>query len=133
MLKLKNKNAIRMKKQRGNSFIENLIALLIFSIGILGIASTQGNLLKSNTEAKMRNQAMVVANQIVGKMWMNSGNLSSFVVTNAALSNDEGSLPNGKKTIAVNGNRVTITINWKRTEETDFHKLVVISYVNPND
>jgi type IV pilus assembly protein PilV len=59
------------KKQRGFTLLEVLIALLILSIGLLGLASLQTNGLRSNQMASMRTTATQIAYDIADRMHAN--------------------------------------------------------------
>lgn len=50
--------------------IEVLIAILIFSIGILGIVGLQASAVKASTDAKYRSEAGLLANELIGQMWV---------------------------------------------------------------
>ncbi len=52
--------------------IEALIALLIFSMGILGIVGLQASAVKASTDAKYRSEASLLANELIGKMWVSN-------------------------------------------------------------
>ncbi len=58
-------------KQDGFTLLEVLIALLILSIGLLGLASLQTNGLRSNQMASMRTTATQLANDIADRMRAN--------------------------------------------------------------
>lgn len=57
--------------QAGFSMIEVLIALVITSIGLLGLAALQGTSLKVNHGAYLRSQATMLAHDIVDRMRAN--------------------------------------------------------------
>lgn len=57
--------------QRGFSLMEVLIALLIMSIGLLGLAALQATSLKSNHGAYQRSQAIFLAYDIIDRMRAN--------------------------------------------------------------
>jgi type IV pilus assembly protein PilV len=59
----------RAGKQTGSMLIEVLIAILIFSIGILGIVGLQASAVKASTDAKYRSEAGLLANELIGRMW----------------------------------------------------------------
>jgi type IV pilus assembly protein PilV len=59
-----------MRPQRGASLLEVLIALLIFSFGVLGIVGLQANMNIRSTEAKQRAEAALLADEIIGRMWV---------------------------------------------------------------
>ncbi len=58
------------RSQHGASLLEVLIALLIFSFGVLGIVGLQANMNIRSTEARQRAEAAVLANEIIGRMWI---------------------------------------------------------------
>jgi len=55
---------------RGASLLEVLIALLIFSLGILGIVGLQASMNTRSTEAKLRADAAMLADELVGRLWI---------------------------------------------------------------
>ena len=56
--------------QSGVMLLEVLIAILIFSVGILGIVGLQGTAIKQVTDARFRSDAALLANQLIGSMWV---------------------------------------------------------------
>jgi type IV pilus assembly protein PilV len=54
---------------RGVMLLEALIAILIFSIGILGIVGLQATAVQQSTDAKNRADAAYLADQLMGQMW----------------------------------------------------------------
>lgn len=52
--------------------LEALIAILIFSLGILGVIGMQASAVKISRDAKYRTDASLLANELIGQMW--SGN-----------------------------------------------------------
>lgn len=62
---------INRLKFRGFSMIEVLIALVILAVGILGVASLQGNALRSNYGAHLRSQATTIAQDMVERLRTN--------------------------------------------------------------
>lgn len=57
------------RSQSGVMLIEALLAILIFSIGVLGIIALQGSAIKASTDAKYRSEAALLANDLIGRMW----------------------------------------------------------------
>ncbi len=68
-MKIMNKPARRFQQQTGVMLIEALVALLIFSVGILGIVGLQASAIKASGDAKYRSEAALMANELIGKMW----------------------------------------------------------------
>jgi type IV pilus assembly protein PilV len=98
---------------RGAVLLEGLIAILIFSFGILALVGLQASSMKATSSAKSRVDASLIANQRIAAMWADRNNLASYVETDQALDG----LPNGKRTTAVmpfnDGSLVTITVSWQ--------------------
>ncbi|HUL91486.1 MAG TPA: type IV pilus modification protein PilV [Burkholderiales bacterium] len=56
--------------QRGVMLIEALIAILIFSIGILAVVGMQGIAIKNVTESRSRSEASFLASELLAQMWI---------------------------------------------------------------
>lgn len=67
----------RLKCQHGFSLVEVLVALLVLSIGLLGLAALQTTSLKYNTESYFRTQATYFVYDIVDRMRANSAGVTS--------------------------------------------------------
>ena len=130
--------------QSGVGLIEIMVAVLVLGIGILGIASTQIISLQMNTQSQNRSQAVLLAEDMLDRIRANPDNPgayalaqgnaqgadngacdTSFVPANASVSaNDIAAwennlaclLPAAQRTVAVNGNTVTITIDWDQDD-----------------
>jgi len=57
-----------IKKSKGFSFIEVLVTLLVISVGLLAISSFQGKLLKDNTMANQKSEAIIMAQQKIEEL-----------------------------------------------------------------
>ena len=75
---VRNARALRAATQGGVMLLEALIALLIFSLGILAIVGMQATAIQDVGEAKYRSDAAFLANQIVADMWSNSTQLAKY-------------------------------------------------------
>lgn len=60
------------KAQAGSVLLEALIAILIFSMGILAIVGLQAASIKMSTDAKYRSDASMLSNQLIGQMWVSN-------------------------------------------------------------
>jgi type IV pilus assembly protein PilV len=56
-------------KQDGVMLLEAIIAILIFSFGILAIVGLQAAAIKNGGDAKYRTDASLLTNQLIGQMW----------------------------------------------------------------
>lgn len=54
---------------RGFTLIEVLVSLLVFSLGILGLAGFQALVTRHSVEASERGRAALMANELVAEMW----------------------------------------------------------------
>ena len=59
-----------LHRQGGVMLLEALIAILIFSIGILGIVGLQATAVQQSTDARYRSEAAQLAEQLIGTMWV---------------------------------------------------------------
>lgn len=62
-------SSLRARSQSGVMLIEALIALLIFSLGVLGIIGLQSTATKMSGDAQYRSEAALLANELIGRMW----------------------------------------------------------------
>ena len=98
--------------QGGSALLEAMIAILVFSFGILGLIGLQATSMKVTTAAKDRIDASLVANSYVAAMWADWKNLGDYAEDKKDISAATG-LPEATRTTVVNGNQVTVTIAWK--------------------
>lgn len=108
---------IRPHAQQGVMLLEVLVAVLVFSAGLLGLVALQARALQFSMSAEDTNRAALLANEIGAVMW---SNLSASVpdatyaawqarVANAAVDG----LPNGVGTITTAANTATVTVSWR--------------------
>jgi len=126
------------KDQTGFTLMEVLIAVLILSIGLLGLASLQANGLRSNFSSYARSQAVILANDMADRMRANlteavagTYNVNATVAgapdcaaaacNTADMANYDiatwytslqNTLPQGTGTIVGNGTVFTISVMW---------------------
>lgn len=107
--------------QKGVVFLESLIAILIFSLGVLALAGLQAAMIKNTDDAKYRAEATFIAQRALGEIWVNTKgfvSLADYASANTAIAQ----LPNGTRTITVDANRlVTVTVNWTLPGRSDPH------------
>ncbi|HRF04428.1 pilus assembly protein PilV [Accumulibacter sp.] len=70
--------------QAGVMLLEALIAILIFSLGILSLVALQATAIQLTGDAKYRTDATLLANRLIGQMWVSDGNLDAFATGGAA-------------------------------------------------
>ena len=69
-------------REQGVMLIEALIAILIFSIGILAVVGMQSVAIKNVTESKHRSEAAFLAQELMAQMWIDQNiNLATKINT----------------------------------------------------
>lgn len=76
-MSLPNIHLNRIARDKGFSLIEVLVALLVLSIGLLGLAALQTTSLKYNTDSYTRTQATLLAYDILDRMRSNLAAVSA--------------------------------------------------------
>ena len=126
------------QSQQGVMLIEALVAILIFTLGVIAVMGMQAVSISQVSQAKYRTDASYLANQITGRMWVDQPNLLNYATAgyagraawDAAVAN---TLPAGTGTIAVAGTSVTVTIQWRQPSENVMRKYVAIANINPSN
>jgi type IV pilus assembly protein PilV len=127
--------------QRGMFLLEALIGILIFSMGILAVVGLVASAIANVSDANYRTDASLLANRIIGEMWVDRGNLASYqyssgtppsVLTNwvNAVNNTLPGASTIPPTIAVAGNTVTVTISWKPPRATTAHIFSAVALIS---
>jgi len=142
----------RCSRQRGASLLEVLIALLIFSFGVLGIVGLQANMNIRSTEAKLRADAAMLADEVIGRMWIVQPSQRSEFDYHADTTCQAGTaaapnrltawktkldtaIPGAKARVAydaVNG-EVELTLCWLRPQTNEWSNHVVRARINSNN
>ncbi len=58
------------RHQSGVILLEALLAILIFSLGILALVGLQAAAVKQSADAKYRTEAALLTNEVIGQMWV---------------------------------------------------------------
>ncbi len=118
-----------MHSQQGATLIEALVAILIFSIGILAVVGLQALSVRAVSDARYRADASFLANQALGRLWGDPDNLVNYVQANVPVNE----LPSGQRNVAIDGRRATVTINWQPPGDPSVHTFVVEGIINANN
>jgi type IV pilus assembly protein PilV len=111
--------------QGGVIIIEALIAILIFSMGILALVGLQAAMIKNTSENKYRSDASFLAQERLGQLWADPENLAN----NAGVTDVSSILPNGTTTVVVAPRGlVTVTVNWQEPGG-DAHRYETSAYI----
>jgi type IV pilus assembly protein PilV len=73
----------RRRVQGGIALLEALIAILVFSIGVLGVVGLQARSVQGLSEAGLRSQAVQHANELIAEMWLTDPGLRANLYNSA--------------------------------------------------
>ncbi|RQO34635.1 type IV pilus modification protein PilV [Herminiimonas sp. KBW02] len=143
-----------LDKQAGIMLLEGLIAILVFSLGILALVGMQGVAVKQVTDAKYRSDASMLANQLMGTMWVSNRTPAALKANFDTTSGTSTELTNWKAAVVatlpgvtadenqptvnvtslggVNDGTVTMTIFWRAPGDdasSPVHKYVTVAQI----
>lgn len=134
--------------QSGVILLEALLAILVFSVGILALVGLQAAAVKQSSDARYRTEAALLANEILGQMWVSDRTVTTLQ-TNFATGESaadykawadkvKGRLPGAANAVlapdvavGVDGT-VTITVKWLAPNEpanASPHSYVVVAQI----
>ena len=147
----------RSNSQRGVMLIEVLVAIAIFSFGILGIVGLQATAIRTVRDADYRAKASLFANQIVSQMWVDRFNVPTYALnadaaaacaagtnttSNAAVTSwldgltdttNPGSLPGAaslqQQILVAPNNIVTLTLCWQAPQDATPHNFTLTTQI----
>jgi type IV pilus assembly protein PilV len=97
--------------QEGVVLIEAMVAILIFSMGILAVVGLQSAMIKNTTESKYRSEASYIAQARIGQIWADSTNAATYVENATDISTV---LPSGTRTVTQPATgQFTVTVTWR--------------------
>lgn len=128
------------RKQAGVMLLEVLIAILIFSIGILAVVGMQAAAINNVNDSKYRSEAAFLTNRLLSQMWTDAGSMNLYnypgtggvpaklnswitdakVGVNTLLPNASAACCAPIVTVTgatANGASVSITVRWQMPEE----------------
>lgn len=110
-------------QQSGFMMIEVLVAILLFSIGLLGLVSLQTSTVQNATNAEYRSMAASLSNELVTQMWIKktadpassalSGEIATWKTKVAA-----SGLPNAVGDVQQTGNVTLVSVSYKLPSKT---------------
>jgi type IV pilus assembly protein PilV len=89
-----------LRGSRGSVLIEGLIAILLFSIGLLAIVRLQAAAVSDVRDSKVRSDASFLAGQIISQMWADRGANSVNLPCYAHETTPPGACPSAPSTAA---------------------------------
>ncbi len=137
------KRLLRSSHQQGMALLEGLIAVLIFSIGILGAVGLQASMMRGATDTQYRAEANYLVQQRIGVLWTSqtlvggADNRANLVEVNTPMA----SLPSGTRSTSLSAVTCkepgvpaapcifTVTVTWKLPGTTTTHNVTTIARV----
>jgi type IV pilus assembly protein PilV len=99
--------------QNGSVLIESLVALVIFSMGVLALVGLQSAMIKNSSDNRYRAEAQLIAQTHIANMMAYGGDAANYI---AQVNKDKikSQLPNGTLTFsALTNSMVTVTVGWQ--------------------
>jgi type IV pilus assembly protein PilV len=124
------KQSQKKQNQKGAVLLEALIAILIFSFGILAISGLQGAMIKNTTDSNYRAEASYIVQQHIGRMWTNPTNLTGYLGSQNAYATK---LPSGTFTVSrwvAGTNRFQFIVTWTTPGEPT-HNFTTNASIDP--
>lgn len=116
-------------RAKGLALLDSLAAIVVISIGVLGLVALQGTFMKNNAEAKHRAEAAFLAAQVIGQMWQEDDKAAlaaqyrspdgpKFLLWRTEVQDGKSGLPSAtgdnEPTIKFSSaNRVLVTVRWQ--------------------
>ncbi len=142
--------------QQGAVLLEALVAILLFSMGILALVGLQAASISNTSSAQYRAEAAYLVDQIMSGMWASGteANLATFACNpctagaggNATTQQWAGEVQNRLPGsggaapapsivfgAAPNANRVTVTVSWKAPNDPAAHSYQMTSQICPGN
>jgi type IV pilus assembly protein PilV len=124
--------------ERGATLIEGMVAILIFSIGILAIMGLHAASIKNTTDAQFRSEAAYLANSVIARMRLaDQGTVTAdfaspsgtqYTQWIADMTAASASLPGmaaNPPTIVFAGRQATVTLFWQAQSDGAVRRHVV--------
>lgn len=135
-------------RQRGGSLLEALIAILLFSIGVLGMVGLLSSSIRASNDARYRTEAANLANGMVADMWamtpaqmdaqFGSGGtrITAWRAKAAALLPSAGANPPvvdlTKAGLSLQSRTVIVTVFWQLPGSTERHSYLLTAQIGKN-
>lgn len=137
-------------KNSGATLLEGLIAIAIFSIGLLGLAGFQLTAMQQGQQARYRATASYYAERLLSQIQTNPSGISAYLGT-ACPSDSDGTggnnfvswcssmksntdptqrLPITAATVSNDNGQVTVTISWKSSKDSETSNYKTITNIN---
>jgi len=110
------------RRTRGVALIESLLAILIVSLGVLGLVGLQASMTRAHSAGKFRTDASSLASEAIGLMWVDKVNMAKYASATCGAyqpcldwkNKVAIALPGGAAVVTANAadGAVSITLTW---------------------
>ncbi|MBF4989003.1 hypothetical protein [Methylophilus sp. 14] len=107
------KRSVAIRLQQGSVLIESMVALVIFSMGVLALVGLQSAMIKNSSDNRYRAEAQLIAQTHIANMMAYGGDAANYI-TQVDRDKISTQLPNGTLTFsALTNTMVTVTVGWQ--------------------
>ncbi len=134
------RHAARRRPHRGLGMLEGLVAVVILSLGLLGLARFQTSLIAQTTEAQSRMRASALADELLSTVLVDSTNAGCYTLPQTGGCGSDSAvarttewqaralatLPGATaptSTLDATTRRFTVTLRWTGKASRDAHQL----------
>ena len=139
----------RRVPQGGSAILEALIAILIFSFGVLGLIGILAASVRATNDARYRAEAANLANAVIGDMWATAANeldpqfgssgpklaaWQNYVATQlpSATGANAPLVDIAQPGLSAQSRSVVVTVFWQMPGETVRHQVLVTAQIGKN-
>jgi len=140
---------LRRVPQRGSALLEALIAILVFSFGVLGLIGILAASVRATNDARYRAEAANLANALIGDMWATSATQldpqfgtggpklvawQNYVATQlpSAAGANVPLVDLAQPGLSAQSRSVVVTVFWQMPGEAARHQVLVTAQIGKN-
>lgn len=122
------KRGVPAHRQQGSVLIEAMVALVIFSMGVLALIGLQSAMIKNSSDNRYRAEAQLIAQTHIANMMASGANAANYI-TQVDKQKIKTQLPNGTLAFsALTNSMVTVTVGWQ-VPGGNMHQVNASSYL----
>lgn len=108
-----NKSSAAKRGQTGSVLIEAMVAVTIFSMGVLALVGLQSAMIKNSSDNRYRAEAQMIAQTHIANMMAYGGDAANYIAK-VDKNKIKSQLPNGTLTFsALTNSMVTVSVGWQ--------------------
>lgn len=100
-------------QQAGSVLIEAMVAVVIFSMGVLALVGLQSAMIKNSSDNRYRAEAQLIAQTHIANLMAFGGDAATYV-SQVDTESIKTQLPNGTLSFsAITNSMITVTVGWQ--------------------